>query len=144
MINIIIFMLCLAVMDNISSYNTFWNYFTRLYLKTGNKIYNHLAFWFDNDSWQNKYQLKEYLISCDIPAPIANWLAKDILVVITDAWHFFKAVGIIAILQPYVGEFSEVLKLYRINYFFTYVITFALSGALFNYLFYSFSKLDKK
>jgi hypothetical protein len=121
-------------MDNIAAYDTFSKYFKK-------KGYNNLSFWFKKDSWENKYQLKKWLMKCGMTDYVATILAKDVFVVLTDAWHFFKAVGIAIILQPYVKIFAEYLQPYGINYLITYIITIILSGSVFNFLFYKFSNL---
>jgi len=139
MISIIVFMICMAVMDNIASYNTFEKYFLRKQLETKKSIYGHIAFWFANDGWENKYQLKEWLVKIGLPADTAIWLAKDVLVIITDAWHAFKAVGILFILYPYIDIFS---REYEINYWVCYIGTFIISGELFNMMFYRFKRLN--
>jgi len=125
-------------MDNISSYDTFANFFRRKEKETGKPIYGHLAFWSQRDSWKNKYQLKEWFEKLGIPDSISTWLAKDVFVVFTDAWHFFKAIGIVAILYSYVVEFSTFLG---INFWLCYFITFSLTGIVFNFLFYSLRKI---
>jgi hypothetical protein len=140
MINIAFFILCSAIMDNISSYNSFEKYFIVKEAQTKKSIYGHLSFWFSTHAWKNKYAMKEWMMSLGISKKISTWLAKDVLVVFTDAWHFFKAIGILAIVEPYVSLFSEQ---YQINYLITYILVFILSGQLFNVLFYSFKKLGE-
>lgn len=140
MISIIVFILCSAVMDNISSYNSFEKYFLKKLIQTKKGVYGHLAFWFANDAWENKYQLKEWLVKLGVNEGVATWLAKDVLVIITDAWHAFKAVGILFILYPYVNIFSESLS---VNFWLCYIAVFMISGQLFNVLFYKFKKLGQ-
>jgi hypothetical protein len=127
-------------MDNISSYNSFEKYFLKKLIQTKKGIYGHLAFWFANDAWENKYQLKEWLVKLGVNEGVATWLAKDVLVIITDAWHAFKAVGILFILYPYVNIFSESLS---VNFWLCYIAVFMISGQLFNVLFYKFKKLGQ-
>jgi len=138
MIGILIFIICSAIMDNISSYNTFSAFFKEKYLQTKNTIYQHLDFWFTRDSSNNKYQLKELLEKYHIPTKLATFLAKDVLVIFTDAWHFFKSLGISAIIYPYVTYISLLLNL---NFYICYLLLFKLIGIVFNFFFYSFKKL---
>ena len=138
MIGILIFIICSAIMDNISSYNTFIVFFKEKYLQTKNPIYQNLDFWFTRDSSNNKYQLKEWLEKYHIPTKLSTFLAKDVLVIFTDAWHFFKSLGIAAIIYPYVIYISLLLNL---NFYICYLLLFKLIGIVFNFFFYSFKKL---
>lgn len=138
MINLLVFLLCSAIMDNISSYNTFAVYLSYKYTQTKNKIYNQLAFWFNKYSYQNKYQLRDWLIQKNVPNWLSTLLAKDILVIFTDAWHFFKSLGIIFLLYPIV---LQVAALININFYLCYIMLFMISGFIFNFFFYTIKRL---
>lgn len=140
MISLLVFLLCSAIMDNISSYNTFTVYLSHKYTQTKKKIYDQLAFWLSKYSYQNKYQLRDWLVQKKVPVKIASWIAKDILVIFSDAWHFFKFLSIIFLLHPVVLQVSALID---INFYLCYIILFMISGIIFNFFFYTIKRITR-
>ena len=144
-IGILIYTFAYAVQDNISSYDTFsiWLIKKQANSKTvfWHKFYGHIIYWFRDEGWENKYQLKEWLIKVlNISSKIANKLAADVFVIITDAWHFFKFIGTYFILLPSTAKILISFNL-SINLWVANIAIAIIQGTLFNILFYSLSKL---
>lgn len=139
LILLVVIITCSAIMDAS-------DYIAKYCLKRG---WMYLYDWFNSDSWENKYDLRIWLIKIGIPESIATWLAKDVLVVFTDGWHFFKAV-MFACMEYMVAVFSIAAVnefLVFIDFPFTFTLglytlfLFLAAGQLFNIIYYHLRKL---
>lgn len=104
------------------------------------KGYKKLYAWSNSMSWENKYFLKEWLQGKGVPEKIASWLAKDVLVIFTDMWHFCKAVMMICFLIP-IRDVTFSLWGEYLNPTLALFVLFSLFGVLFNKFYYSLRKL---
>lgn len=139
LILLVVIITCSAIMDAS-------DYIAQYCLKKGwTKLYE----WFNSDSWENKYHLQDWLIERCFQPWFAAWVAKDVLIIFTDGWHFFKAVMFLC-MEYMVAvnsiEWTNKILVY-INFPFTltlgwYVLfLFLAAGQLFNIIYYKFRKL---
>ena len=120
-----------------------YNFFVR-------KGWKHLAFWCDSDSWENKYQMKEWMMKIGVPEGLAKYLSMDVFVIFTDMWHCAKAimmvctqyfVAILAIGFVNNGLVYVNFPITNINVAWLTFILFLLSGMTFNWFYYKMRKL---
>ncbi len=139
---LVVIVTCSAIMDAS-------DYIAKYCLRKG---WMNLYDWFNSDSWENKYDLRTWLIKIGIPEGIATWLAKDVLVIFTDSFHLCKAIMfvcmelMVAILS--INFVNSVLV--NINFPFIFTVgwyTFFLflsAGQLFNTIYYGIRKYTTK
>lgn len=141
-----IYLILLVVIVTFSAIMDASDYIAKYCLRKG---WMNLYDWFNSDSWENKYELRTWLIKIGVPESIATWLAKDVLVVFTDGWHFSKAV-MFACMEYMVARLSisDVNEfLVFIDFPFTFTIgwytffLFLVGGQLFNIIYYKLRKL---
>lgn len=78
-----------AIMDNIGSYDTFGKFFKRKNMPL-------LEEWSEKASWDNKYEIAAWVNKVTgIPIKYTTMISKQFLVMVSDAWHFFKVVMIL-------------------------------------------------
>jgi hypothetical protein len=147
-IAIVIFTILLAAMDNISSYNTFSKALYKAMAKTKSirthKLYGHLAYWLEDNAWENKYQMLKWLQKTfKLSTAFATYIAKDVLVIFSDGWHAFKFIAIWFILIPHTQIILNCTNI-EINFWVANTILGIAQGILFNFVFYRFSNLNKK
>lgn len=124
-----------AVMDTT---DRFAEYFRRKEISTEKKIYWFLREWCDSEKWRNKYEVKDFLIKSGIPVVISTYLAKDVLVIFVDMWHFAKAMMILCFIIPISGNISESLG---VNQILVLSGMFTMTGTVFNFFYYRFAKI---
>jgi len=95
--------------------------------------------WTYGETWKNKYLISSWLINKGIPESIANWLAKDVLVIFSDFWHFVKALMMLCFETPIAVLISPMFPFIPI--WVLVLILFIIGGILFNTLYYTFRKL---
>jgi hypothetical protein len=147
-IAIVIFTILLAAMDNISSYNTFSKALYKAMAKTKSirthKLYGHLAYWLEDNAWENKYQMLKWLQKTfKLSTAFATYIAKDVLVIFSDGWHAFKFIAIWFILIPHTAIVIEYFKI-ETHLLVANTLLAIMQGVLFNFVFYKFSSLNKK
>lgn len=95
--------------------------------------------WVDADSWENKYQVRDWLISKHVPKSIATWLAKDVLVIFLDLWHFAKALMMVCFEIPIAILTIQMVPFLPL--WLWMLILFMSGGVIFNLFYYRFRKL---
>jgi hypothetical protein len=111
--------------------------------------------WVDADSWENKYDVRD-LMNAKLPkfsfkkitsSGIYTWLAKDVLVIFLDLWHFAKAIMMgcmeypIAILAlPSINALLVPLG-FQMSLWHLLTIFFLLGGVVFNIFYYKLRKI---
>jgi hypothetical protein len=106
----------------------------------GKNGWENLYEWFNSTSWENKYHLQDWLIQKGMPKGIAEWLAKDVFVVFTDGWHFFKAIMFVCT-EYLVAVLLIPFLPFEIQAWQIAIILFLAGGQLFNIIYYRLKKI---
>ena len=109
--------ICVAVMDSVSS-----GFFQQSIFKNLNR-----QWWDATISYHNKHTFEDWLVGKGVGEKLSKILAEDLLVIFTDAWHFFKFLAMILI-SIAVGNCETVPS---VVYFFCLGISFQLFYSLF-------------
>jgi len=109
-------------------------------LKNPNLFNKILWKWVKGDSSGNKYLVRDWLREKGFTPKLADFIAKDLLVIFLDLWHFSKACMMFCVMYL-VGELTFYLVQEQINFPGYVLILFILNGIVFNFVYYKFQQL---
>ena len=105
--------------------------------------------WVDVDSWENKYMVREWMIIHGFQPWFATWMAKDVLVVFLDLWHFAKALMMLCFSYPIamlslstINDLLVLIDIPTLTTFWWWVTLFFIDGIIFNFFYYNWRKLS--
>ena len=111
--------------------------------------------WTNSDSWDNKYEIRSWMIkrfpTFTYSVNIYTWLAKDVLVIFLDLWHFAKAIMsavnnlayAILITICITESFKEIQMDSMTLFWIIWIALFLVGGTLFNIFYYTQRKIAK-
>ena len=139
LILLVLIMFCSAVMD-VCSLNIFGQWIEKKYKQKPTKLRKILWKWVESDSWENKYKLADKLESLGLPKKIATWLAKDVLVIFVDLWHFSKAL-MMAMVEFMVAKLMVESMNLDMSVWLVTMLLFFIGGSTFNFFYYNLRKI---